>query len=276
VHGDAARLMQVFSNLITNAAKYTDPGGRIDIAVTLERGTGEPVVISVSDNGTGIPKSMLADIFQMFAQVDQTLDRAHGGLGIGLTLVKTLVELHGGTVEAESPGPGKGSTFTVTLPVLEGTTRDDAATSPEAAELGAGVAGESGLVGSTSSRVLVVDDMRPSARTMQLLLQGICHDVRVANDGMSALQCLDEFEADVVLCDIAMPGMDGYEVARRIRERPCRQPMLVALTGYGREEDRAEAFAAGFDRHLVKPASLDALKSLFVDVATADASPQPS
>lgn len=280
VHGDQARLVQVFANLITNAAKYTDQGGRIDVAVTIERDAPERVAISVSDDGAGIPKGMLADIFQMFAQVDHTLDRAHGGLGIGLTLVRTLVELHGGTVEAESPGPGKGATFTVTLPVLraeaiegKGPLRSagGAAASPGAfAQDGASAAG------SVSNRVLVVDDMRPSARTMQLLLQGMGHEVRMAHDGKTALACLEEFEAEVVLLDIAMPGMDGYEVARRIRERNCRQPMLVALTGYGRAEDRAEAFAAGFDRHLVKPASLDDLKSLFSEVVAASRSPQPS
>ncbi|MDQ3330179.1 MAG: PAS domain S-box protein, partial [Planctomycetota bacterium] len=272
IDGDQARLVQVFSNLLTNAAKYTDEGGRIDVSAEIERGAADRVAVSVADNGPGIPRPMLARIFEMFAQVDQTLNRAHGGLGIGLTLVKTLVELHGGTVEADSPGPGKGTTFTVHLPLG----RHEAVCAPPASEkpaasqsISANTAGPDCL----PSRVLVVDDMRPSARTMSLLLQGIGHEVRVANDGPTALDCLEEFLPDVVLLDIAMPGMNGYEVARRIRQRNCRQPLLVALTGYGREEDRAEAFEAGFDRHLVKPASLTDLKSLFETAAAVDPSP---
>lgn len=261
VFADQARLVQVFSNLLTNAAKYNDEGGRIDVAATIEEGPVERVAVSVADNGPGIPGPMLHRIFEMFAQVDQTLDRAHGGLGIGLTLVKTLVELHGGTVEVESAGPKRGATFTVLLPMI---TVAEAELLRPVTPLAASQPSDSASAGSVaSSRVLVVDDMRPSARTMSLLLQGIGHEVRMAHDGPAALDSLEAFDPDVVLLDIAMPGMNGYEVARQIRSRDCRQPLLVALTGYGREEDRAKAFEAGFDRHLVKPASLADLKSIF-------------
>jgi PAS domain S-box-containing protein len=273
---DQARLVQIFSNLLANAAKYTDEGGRIDVTAALERGATGRVSISVADNGPGIPRPMLSRIFEMFAQVDQTLDRAHGGLGIGLTLVKTLVELHGGTVEAESPGTGMGTTITISLPLGMGEppgTPSDEESPKGAAKAAASSNATASSIAAAPSRVLVVDDMRPSARTMSLLLQGIGHEVRIANDGPGALACINEFDPEVVLLDIAMPGMNGYEVARRIREREGRQPMLVALTGYGREEDRADAFEAGFDRHLVKPASLDDLKSLFDEAASIGHSP---
>ncbi|HEX6987777.1 MAG TPA: ATP-binding protein, partial [Planctomycetaceae bacterium] len=260
LHGDVARLVQVFTNLLHNAGKYTDEGGRIEVAARVEPGdeaSGDPgrVVVCVADNGAGIPRPMLSGIFDMFAQVDQTLDRSHGGLGIGLTLVKTLVELHGGSVSAESDGPGRGSTFRVTLPLAEKGT--EPAPRPAAAPPASGRL--------PSRRMLVVDDMRPSARTLAMMLKGIGQETQVAHDGASALAAVEEFRPDVVLLDIAMPGMDGYEVCRRIRERPGPCPLLVALTGYGQEEDRRRAFEAGFDRHLVKPTSLDALRALLVE-----------
>jgi len=253
VEGDVARLVQVFSNLLNNAAKYTPPRGVITVRARVdgEPGDGRRVFVSVSDTGAGIPPDMLERVFEMFAQVDQTLDRSHGGLGIGLTLVKTLVALHGGTVEAQSAGTGQGSTFTVALPLA------DHAAPPQQAP--------SATMPLASRRVLVIDDMRPSARTLALMLKGIGQDTREANDGPTGLALAETFDPQVVLCDIAMPGMDGYEVARRLRSRPGPQPLLVALTGYGQSEDRKRALEAGFDRHLAKPTSLDELRSLLAE-----------
>jgi CheY-like chemotaxis protein/two-component sensor histidine kinase len=263
VEGDEARLVQVFTNLLQNAAKYTDEGGRIELAAQVETVPGDSparVVVTVTDNGSGIPAPMLSRIFDMFAQVDHTLDRSHGGLGIGLTLVKNLVELHGGTVTAESAGARRGSTFRVTLPLASADVPEPLPASPDEPP-------EAGPL--PSLRMLVVDDMPPSARTLAIMLNGIGQETKIAHDGESALSAVDEFRPDVVLLDIAMPGMDGYEVCRRLRERfengSRLRPLLVALTGYGQEEDRRRAFEAGFDRHLVKPTSLDALKQLLAD-----------
>jgi two-component system CheB/CheR fusion protein len=249
--GDLGRLMQVFGNLVHNAAKYTGRDGHIRVAA---RRDGGEAVVSVRDDGPGIPREMLSGIFGMFTQVDRTLDRAHGGLGIGLTLVKTLVEMHGGSVEAFSEG--RGSEFVVRLPaVAEGA--EPAAARPATAE----------SHGTTSSllrrRVLVVDDVRPSARTLAMMLTGLGQETRTEHDGPSALAAAPVFRPDVVLLDIAMPGMDGYEVARRMRrDTNGRTAVLVALTGFGQEEDRRRAFEAGFDHHLVKPTSVDALREL--------------
>jgi signal transduction histidine kinase len=257
IEGDVARLVQVFSNLLNNAAKYTPAQGAISVLAVVdgEHADGGRVVISVADTGAGIPPEMLERVFEMFAQVDQTLDRSHGGLGIGLTLVKTLVAMHGGSVEAQSRGAGRGSTFTVVLPLASH------APPPEQAP--------SATIPLASRRVLVIDDMRPSARTLALMLKGIGQDTREANDGPSGLALAETFAPQVVLCDIAMPGMDGYEVARRLRSRPGPQPLLVALTGYGQSEDRKRAIDAGFDRHLAKPTSLDELRSLLSEAAPA-------
>ncbi len=257
IEGDVARLVQVFSNLLNNAAKYTPSRGAISVHAKVEgeRTDGGRIVISVSDTGAGIPPEMLERVFEMFAQVDQTLDRSHGGLGIGLTLVKTLVAMHGGSVEAQSQGAGQGSTFSVVLPL--------ASHAPPLKQT------PSATVPLASRRVLVIDDMRPSARTLALMLKGIGQDTREANDGPTALALAETFAPQVVLCDIAMPGMDGYEVARRFRSRPGPQPLLVALTGYGQSEDRKRAIEAGFDRHLAKPTSLNELRSLLSEASPA-------
>jgi CheY-like chemotaxis protein len=258
LEGDPGRLMQVIGNLVHNAAKYT--GGNGHIWITAGREDAEAVV-SVRDDGPGIPREMLSDIFEMFAQVDQTLDRAHGGLGIGLTLVKTLIELHGGTVEARSEGPGRGSEFIVRLPVavvpdVPVDVRPTFMFHRSAPPL--------------ARRVLVVDDVRPSANTLALMLSGLGQEAKTAYDGMSALELADQFRPEVMFLDIAMPGMDGYEVARRIRSMNGFRPVLVALTGYGQEEDRRRAFEAGFDHHLVKPTSVDALHELLTGFARID------
>ncbi|MBA3315713.1 MAG: ATP-binding protein [Planctomycetota bacterium] len=261
LQGDVVRLVQIFVNLLGNATKYTDPGGRISVTAEMEGTTAgaRRAVVSVSDTGCGIAAEMLPHVFDMFAQADQSLDRAEGGLGIGLTLVKTLVELHNGTVEAHSAGLGAGSTFVVSLPAAEAAeTPGTPLPSRSDARL-------------PSLKVLVVDDLRPAAKTLALMLKGIGQETTVANDGPSALSALEKFAADIVLLDIGMPNMDGYEVCRRIRatfiEREAARPAVVALTGYGQEEDRRKAFNAGFDKHLVKPTSVDELRRLLLEVA---------
>lgn len=248
--GDAGRLMQVFANLINNAAKYTGHGGQIWITAAHE---GRLVRVSVRDNGPGIPADQLTAIFEMFAQVDQTLDRAHGGLGIGLTLVKTLVELHGGTVEAQSAGLGQGSEFIVRLPVEP--SRETAGPVQPAVSLDA-------LALPPWRRVLVVDDLKPSADTLVMTLGALGQTVEVAYDGEAAIAAVATFQPEVVILDIAMPGMDGYEVARQLRQSYGSNLVLVALTGYGQEQDRQRAFDAGFDQHLIKPTSVEALHHL--------------
>jgi PAS domain S-box-containing protein len=263
IEGDVGRLMQVFGNLLNNAAKYSGRNGRIRIVAARQ---GNEVVISVQDEGPGIPPEMLEAVFEMFVQVDQTLDRAHGGLGIGLTLVKNLVELHGGTVEAKSDGPGRGSEFVVRLPVLTGDLTQPAAEAKSAPRPSLPLPG---------CRVLVVDDVKPSADTLSMMLAGLGQEIRIAYDGWSALAVAEEFCPDVAFLDIAMPEMDGYEVAKRLRQISGCRPVLVALTGYGQEEDRRRALEAGFDHHLVKPASLDALRQLLMTVSAEEARAKP-
>ncbi|MEA2563887.1 MAG: hypothetical protein QOH06_5391 [Acidobacteriota bacterium] len=260
VHLDAdlTRLAQVFGNLLNNSAKYTQRGGRIQLTATREGGE---VQVAVRDTGIGIPASALPTIFDMFSQVDRSIERTTGGLGIGLALVKGLVEIHGGRVEAASPGEGKGSTFTVRLPVLE-----------ERAESAPGLAVEvevePGLTGS-KRRVLVVDDHRDSAASMALMLQMIGNEVHTAHDGVEALQSAERFRPQVVLMDIGMPRLNGYETTRRIREQPWGRDMIViALTGWGQDVDRAKSKEAGCDGHLVKPVSLPDLEKLLAELQT--------
>jgi PAS domain S-box-containing protein len=246
---DPTRLAQVLLNLLNNAAKYSEPGGTIRLhAVVL----GDRVEITVRDTGIGIPASMLCNIFEMFSQVERGTERTQGGLGIGLTLVKRLVEMHGGQVEARSPGPHKGSEFIIRLPLRlrqDGAlaiARDDVVEQPP-----------------PSRRVLVVDDNRDAATSLAFLLTAIGHDARTAHDGNEALALAESFAPDVVVLDIGMPGLNGYEVARRMREMPALQHLsLIALTGWGQEQDRRRSREAGFDHHLVKPADLGELKRL--------------
>lgn len=238
VNGDRARLIQIFVNLLHNAAKYTDPGGTLSLSVVPDTGR---VSIVVRDNGIGIPPYLLVRIFDVFAQVPAALDRTQGGLGIGLALVRTLVDLHGGHVSAHSVGPGHGSTFTVTLPLVS----PSGAVSEPPADTQASVAGEKG--------VLIVDDNRDAAESLADLLRLMGARVTVAHSGREALEVLTDLNPDLVLLDIGLPGMDGYEVARRMRAMPAVQARLVALTGYGSEQDKQRVHAAGFDDHLVKP-----------------------
>jgi signal transduction histidine kinase/DNA-binding response OmpR family regulator len=248
VHGDPTRLAQVLTNLLINAAKYTEEGGEIWLSA---RRDGGEAVVSVRDTGVGIPPDMLAAVFDLFIQVEHAIDRSQGGLGVGLTLVRRLVELHGGSVRAFSEGPGKGSEFVVRLPVLP-------------ADAGPVAAGANGTVSHPvgTLRVLVVDDNVDTAATLAALLENDGHQVRRAHDGPGALTAADAFCPDAVFLDLGLPGMDGYEVARRLRLRTAdSKPLLVAVSGYGRDEDRRRSRMAGFDHHLVKPAELSVLRS---------------
>ena len=246
VFGDPVRLTQVFANLLTNAAKYTNAGGWIRIRV--ERGDGVAIV-SVRDNGIGIAQQQLGSVFEMFTQVDRSDRRAQGGLGIGLTLVRSLVEMHGGTVEARSEGLGRGSEFRVELPLVS------------AQPLRAEAPLERRRL--PPRRVLLVDDNVDAAETLGALLTELGATVLVANSGAAALAAMDAFAPDVVLLDIGMPEMDGHEVARRIRtsDRHARV-QLIALTGWGQEHDRERSRAAGIDQHVVKPPDIDRLCAL--------------
>ncbi len=240
VDGDAARLEQVLNNLVDNALKYTPGAGRVTI--TTER-TGETAVLRVRDTGQGIRTDLLARVFDLFVQEPQSLDRSRGGLGLGLALVKRLVELHGGSVAVWSAGPGQGSEFTVRLPAV-------AAPVAEAAGRGTVTRPASGR----SRRVLVVEDSADARQSLRLLLELAGHEVEAAADGPSGLARLRTFRPDVALIDLGLPGMDGYAVARAARERPeTRAIRLVAVTGYGQAEDRWRALAAGFDLHVTKP-----------------------
>jgi PAS domain S-box-containing protein len=237
VQADATRLAQVFANLLNNSAKYSPPGSDISLKVACE---GRQAVISVSDNGVGIPPTMLPRIFDMFVQLEQSGQRE--GLGIGLTLVKHLVELHGGLVEATSPGTGRGSTFKVCLPLAD-------SPPPEPSH-------ESSLnVAPTyRARVLVADDNRDAADTLSAILELDGHEVRTAYDGVEALKIAEQFAPQIALLDIGMPHLDGYQTARRIRDQSWGSSiLLVALTGWGQEQDRRQATEAGFNYHLVKP-----------------------
>ena len=250
---DPVRLVQVFTNLLHNAAKYSEPGGHITLTLTREGGE---ALVRVADTGMGIPAEALPHLFEPFMQVARTLDRAQGGLGLGLTLVKQLVEMHGGRVEAASEGVGRGSVFTVRLPLL-----------PEAHVLVAPVEATAGREESTGGRrVLVVDDNVDAAELLGEVLEMDGHQVTVVHDGMAALERMGAAAPEVVFLDIGLPGMDGYEVARRIRERSGgTSPRLVAVTGYGQASDRQRAREAGFDAHLVKPVELEQVRELVAD-----------
>ena len=248
MEADLTRLEQVFANLLSNAAKYTEPGGRIDVTVEL---ASNEVIVRVRDTGIGIAPAMLPRVWDLFMQADRAPDRPQGGLGIGLTIARRLVELHGGRIEAHSQGLGQGSEFTVTLPTLPMTSEE-----PRAA-----TRAEPGAQG--TARVLLVEDNPDAAESLTMLLELLGHRVRAAHDGIAALDAARANVPDVMLVDIGLPGMDGYEVARRVRRDPqLKEVVLVALTGYGREEDKQQAMAAGFDYHLVKPVAPDAIHGL--------------
>jgi signal transduction histidine kinase len=271
LNADLTRMAQVVANLLNNAAKYTPECGHIWLTAELASGGCQPpglasagrqppgeIVIRIRDSGIGIPPDMLPHIFEMFAQVETSRDRAQGGLGIGLTLVKSLVEMHGGSVQGASAGPGQGSEFTVRLPV--------ASQVPTAGSAGRADEEETGKK-APARRILVVDDNRDSAQSLGLLLQMMGNEVRIAHDGRAALEEAGAFRPNLALLDIGLPGMSGYEVAQRLQERPeLRGMVLIALTGWGQEEDYRRSYEAGFHHHLTKPADLAALKKLLTSL----------
>jgi PAS domain S-box-containing protein len=252
LNGDPARLSQVFSNLLNNSCKFTEPGGCIWL--TAKREASEAVV-SVKDTGIGIPPDMLTSIFETFTQVDPALQRAQGGLGIGLSLVKQLVEMHDGTVQAFSDGPGLGCEVVVRLPIL--------AEKPESSQPPAPSLGKQ----PTGCRILVVDDNKDSADSLSMLLRMSGHQTHVAYDGEEAVEAAEQARPEVVLLDIGLPKLNGLDVCRRIREQPWGKSMvLVALTGWGQVEDRRKSQDAGFDAHLVKPVNYTELTNLLASL----------
>jgi PAS domain S-box-containing protein len=253
---DLTRLAQVLLNLLNNAAKYTEQGGRIWL--TAEKDGGQ-VVIRVKDTGIGIPQEMLPRIFEMFTQVDRSLERSQGGLGIGLTLVQSLVEMHGGTVKVHSDGPGKGSEFVVRLPLAT-----------QAEDRGAqGTTGDRPAAAPAKCRILVVDDNQDSADSLAMLLRIMGNEVHTAHDGLEAVGAAGVFRPDVVVLDIGLPKLNGYEAGRRIREQQGEDVVLIALTGWGQEEDRRRSKEAGFNYHMTKPVEFDALQKVLAELKSA-------
>jgi signal transduction histidine kinase/ActR/RegA family two-component response regulator len=253
VFGDVTRLSQVLANLLNNAAKYTDAHGRIQVRV--ERDGGQ-VVIRVQDNGIGISREMLSKVFDLFAQAERSLDRASGGLGIGLALVRRLIEMHGGSVSAHSGGVGQGTEMVVRLPVG---IDHRAPLRPQETE-------EAAAPTTLSRRILIVDDNKDAADSMALLVETAGHRVRTAYDGQEALDLASAFAPDVLLLDLGVPGLNGFEIARHIRRQPWGKTVsLIAVTGWGQEQDRRRTAEAGFDAHLIKPVGtadlLSALKT---------------
>jgi PAS domain S-box-containing protein len=250
VDGDGVRLQQVVGNLLANAMKFTPRGGRVEVRLGND---GRSAVLSISDSGVGIAPEMREFVFEPFVQAPQSLDRSRGGLGLGLATVKGLVELHSGRVDVTSPGVGRGSTFTVRLPLTRAPAVEAAPSSPR-------------LV-APHHRVLVIEDMVEAAEALRTLLALEGHEARTAYDGASALALARDFHPDVVLCDIGLPDMDGYEIARAIRgDTVLKDVYLIALTGYGQLGDKERAQAAGFDHHLTKPPDFDALSAILAAV----------
>lgn len=252
LYADGARLSQVFANLLHNAAKYSDPGGPISFTAVME---GDDLVVEVVDRGIGIVPQMLPEMFGMFMQADQSLERSHAGLGVGLALSKTLVEMHGGRIDAFSAGPGEGSRFTVRLPVASRVTGDMSD------------AGGTGVALTRALRIVLADDNVDFARSMATLLRAQGHDVRLAHDGESAWAVISADVPDIAFLDIGMPRLNGYDLARRIRALPAQVPVkLVAVTGWGQLKDREQAMAAGFDLHLVKPVDFERVQRILADL----------
>jgi len=261
VEGDATRLAQVVSNLLNNAVKFTPERGQISLGVEAEREDGRPawVRITVTDNGVGIRSTQVPEMFNLFAQGDENQGRAQGGLGIGLTLVRSFVEMHGGTVTGTSEGPGRGSTFVVRLPLLE----EPAGRRP-AQRTDQLLSADADVV---PRKILVVDDNLDVVESLALWLRDCGHDVRVAHTGEVALEEAPGFRPDVMLIDLALPGINGRDTARRLRRTPeLARTVLIAVTGYGQEEDQRLSRQAGFDHHWVKPLSFDALTDLLASL----------
>ncbi|MBL8799911.1 MAG: response regulator [Planctomycetia bacterium] len=257
---DLTRLAQVFSNLLNNAAKYMEPGGSIQLQAEPHEAE---VIVRVRDGGVGIPTDMLPRIFEIFTQVDRTLERAQGGLGIGLSLARGLVEMHGGSIEAHSAGPGQGSEFVVRLPLLalgggDAPPGDAGRSRPDAGADG------------RQRRILVVDDNRDSAISLSTMLELLSNEVHTAHDGLAAVEAAAAFQPEVIFLDIGLPKLNGYDAARRIRELPGgRSIFLIALTGWGQDEDRRRSAEAGFNLHLVKPMDPTAIENLLAGLRPA-------
>lgn len=264
LEADLVRLSQVFMNLLNNSAKYTPKGGRIGLAAESEPpGSEDPVavVVRVRDSGVGIPAEKLPTLFEMFVQLDGKPGRPNGGLGIGLALVRHLVELHGGEVEASSPGPGLGSEFAVRLPTIAGARMPTVTEPAPAGQAAPGM----------RRRILVVDDLPDNAASLTVLLRQLGHQVETAYGGLEALASVQRFRPQIVLLDLGMPDLDGFQVCRRIRQFDWGdEVILVALTGWGQEQDRRRAYDAGFDAHLVKPLDHGALAALLADLGTGE------
>lgn len=256
VNADAVRLAQVFGNLLFNACKYTERGGRIWLTVERE---GRDVVVKIRDTGVGIPPEMLPKVFEMFTQIDRTLERSQGGLGVGLTLVKRLVEMHDGTVTAHSQGQGQGSEFVVHLPILIENPKVEEPLEP---------IGENIQI--TSHRILVVDDNRASTLLHSKIFKLNGNDVQTAQDGVEAVEKAEEFKPDIILLDIGLPKLNGYDACRAIREQPWGKAIIIiALTGYGQEDDIRKAQEAGFNSHMVKPVDHASLVKMLVGLQNA-------
>jgi signal transduction histidine kinase/ActR/RegA family two-component response regulator len=259
VMGDAARLEQVICNLVNNSCKYTPKRGNIMVILTEEGGR---AIAQVSDDGLGIPQEMLPLVFEMFTQIDRSLDRAQGGLGIGLSLVRSLMELHGGEVRAESPGERAGSTFTISLPVVsEKLSAVPATLSPRM------------TAESQPLRILVVDDNRDAADSLSLLLAKRGHRTKTVYEGAAALDAAADFQPDTIFCDLGMPVISGFEVAARLRSDARYPPaVLVAVTGWGTDQDKRRALAGGFDLHITKPIAMEDLDAVLLRAAAESAS----
>jgi CheY-like chemotaxis protein len=262
VDADPTRLVQVFANLLNNASKYSDHGGRVELDYGVEKGD---AYVRVRDDGVGMTPELLLRAFDLFVQETRSLDRAQGGLGIGLTMVRSLVKLHGGSVHAFSDGPGRGTEVVVRLPRVLGPARVERQSAPLTI-----------AKAERPLRVLVVDDNLDAARTLGELLRFLGHQVALAADGPSALSAAATADPELVLIDIGLPGMDGYALAAALRASGHGVAALVAVTGYGRDEDLQRSSAAGFDDHLVKPVDLAALQRITLARARAPGPPTRS
>jgi signal transduction histidine kinase len=255
INGDRMRMEQVVANLINNAVKYTDPGGRIEVSLVPDENGVPHAAIRVRDTGRGLGAAAIANLFDFFYQEDGNLDRSEGGLGVGLAIVRTLVELHGGTVEAQSPGRGHGSEFVVRVPCAS----PSAPTVHKPQDLGNAAA--AGL------RVLIVDDNVDAARSLAMMTRLLGHSAEVVHDGASAVEAALRLRPDVVLLDIGLPKLNGYEVCRALRQQGLHRELLVAVTGYGQDSDRQLSEDAGFDKHLVKPIGMPVIRELLAQYA---------
>jgi signal transduction histidine kinase len=250
VSADSARLEQLLVNLLANSAKYTDPGGLIQLSATPVR---DNIVVAVKDNGMGIPPDLLSDIFELFVQDKRGLDRSRGGLGIGLALSKRLAEMHGGTLSAASDGPGKGSVFTLVIPALPSHERLHASNHPPAAANNGN---------GTARRILLVDDNKDSAQSVSRLLERRGHQVRVVHDGVTALEIARDFAPDTFLLDLGLPGMDGFELSRKLHVTGFANALFIAISGYAQPQDIDRSRIAGFQHHLAKPVDIERIKEV--------------